>query len=361
MHIPQKLATAGAFLALAACTDSPTHTAAPASAPEPSFAMSATGGSVQQLGSAPASVAHGALESAQHVFVFEERSGHTLSSALSVTVSASGTYTSASVEPAIAATGTSIPAGTTVSSYFVHMDVPAATANATITGTLTFDSDILGVILTNEGLDATDATLGAAGTAYAGGDPSRRTVSSEKTDVIVISADRRTIQFTAYANNLSLDQFRVVTTGNAPDTSPPTITFTGNGGTYTVDQTINITCSATDAGSGVSSSSCPGASGPAYTFTPGSHTLNATATDNAGNTATATATFTIVVTHDGVCALVGQFVSQHGIANALCQQLRNGAYGGFNRLVRAQTGQTISAQHAAILIHYSHVLKQANR
>lgn len=361
MNTPQRLATAGALIALAACTDSPTLTDAPVSAPEPSFAISASGGGVNHLASAPASVAHGALASDQHAFVFAERTDLTLAGALSVTVAEPGTYTSTSVEPAVPATGASIAAGTTVTSYFVHMDVPAAIANDTVTGTITFDSDVLGVILTNEGLDATDATLGAPGTTYATGDPSRRTVSGEKIDVVTISADRRTVQFTAYANNVSLDQFRVVTAGNAPDTSPPTITFTGNAGTYTVDQTINITCSATDAGSGVAQSTCPGASGPAYTFAPGSHTLTATATDNAGNTATATATFTVVVTHDGVCALVHQFVSQHGVAHSLCQQLKNGAYGAFNRHLHAQTGKTVSAEHAAILIRYSHVLKQANR
>src|SRR5207302_16325 len=35
------------------------------------------------------------------------------------------------------------------------------------------------------------------------------------------------------------------------DKTPPTVTYAGNAGSYTVDQTVNITCSATDNLSGV--------------------------------------------------------------------------------------------------------------
>ena len=83
-------------------------------------------------------------------------------------------------------------------------------------------------------------------------------------------------------------------TGIKIDQTAPTITFTGNLGTYTSAQTISITCSATDATSGIDTQTCPSLSTPASLLIPGPHTLTATATDKAGNTTTATATFTVV-------------------------------------------------------------------
>ncbi len=50
------------------------------------------------------------------------------------------------------------------------------------------------------------------------------------------------------------------------DTIAPVVTYTGNAGTYTVDQAVSITCAATDIGSGVASTTCQNVSGPAYSF-----------------------------------------------------------------------------------------------
>ncbi len=57
------------------------------------------------------------------------------------------------------------------------------------------------------------------------------------------------------------------------DKTPPTVTYTGNAGTYTVDQTIAITCTAADPhnangtpGSGLASTTCANVNAPAYTF-----------------------------------------------------------------------------------------------
>ena len=87
------------------------------------------------------------------------------------------------------------------------------------------------------------------------------------------------------------------------DANGPVIAFAGNAGTYSVDQTVSITCSATDAMSGIASSSCPSASGEAYSFAIGANSLAATASDQAGNQSSATASFTVAVTTDGLCAL----------------------------------------------------------
>lgn len=134
------------------------------------------------------------------------------------------------------------------------------------------------------------------------------------------------------------------------DATGPALTFTGNAGAYTVAQTVAITCSATDAQSGIASSTCPGANGDAYTFGAGTHALNASATDNAGNGSALSTSFTVSVDSGSLCTLVRRWVTQTGVANSLCQQLSNRAYGAFVNHVRSQSGKFVPADKAAILI-----------
>ena len=89
-----------------------------------------------------------------------------------------------------------------------------------------------------------------------------------------------------------------------PDSSNPSTVTDSNGdftfsnlaaGNYTVDQVINIVCSATDALSGIDTKTCPGASGPAYLYPLGTTTLEANATDKAGNSSSGSTSFTVSV------------------------------------------------------------------
>ena len=109
------------------------------------------------------------------------------------------------------------------------------------------------------------------------------------------------MEFTLYTVTASLWQFAI------GDTTPPTITF-GGATTYTVDQIVHVDCLADDI-SGIESTTCPFlAHGPAYTFPLGTTTVTADATDRAGNTASASAIFTVQATPSSVCALRNQFV-----------------------------------------------------
>ncbi len=99
------------------------------------------------------------------------------------------------------------------------------------------------------------------------------------------------------------------------DKTPPTITYTGNAGTYTVDQTIAITCTAADPhnangtpGSGLASTTCANVNAPAYTFPLGPNTLMASATDIAGNVGIGSTTFTVQVTSSSLCTLTARFI-----------------------------------------------------
>jgi hypothetical protein len=96
------------------------------------------------------------------------------------------------------------------------------------------------------------------------------------------------------------------------DTVAPTVTYSGDAGSYPILSTVAITCSAADDLSGGAASTCAGASGPAWSFGAGSHTLSAQATDNAGNVGSGSATFTVTVRPADLCTLTTQFV--HGSA-----------------------------------------------
>lgn len=148
------------------------------------------------------------------------------------------------------------------------------------------------------------------------------------------------------------------------DITPPAITFTGNQGTYAVDEQVDITCSATDDLSGVASDTCYGVSGMAYEFGPGTHTLSATAVDRAGNSGAGSTSFDVVVTFDGLARLTRQFVTKDGVANSLVSKLNaaaaasargnhtavDGLIGAYINQLSAQSGKALSPDQATLLI-----------
>lgn len=133
------------------------------------------------------------------------------------------------------------------------------------------------------------------------------------------------------------------------DSDAPVITFSGNLGSYSILSNVSISCVATDAGSGISTSTCPSVNAPAYTFSLGSTTLNATAQDAAGNIATASTSFTVSVSRTDLCSLARQFASSAGQGNSMCSMLRSGNRS-FANHVRAQTNKSLTAEQAAILL-----------
>lgn len=151
------------------------------------------------------------------------------------------------------------------------------------------------------------------------------------------------------------------------DKTPPTITFSGNALTYTVDQTISITCVASDALSGIATASCPAVASPATNYAgttaTTSTTLNATATDNAGNAASATTTFSVTVTAVGICRLTASLstadaICAHAtsIATAPNAHAKAGKLDAFDHFLAAQSGKSIPAVLANLLSRLAHLL-----
>lgn len=149
----------------------------------------------------------------------------------------------------------------------------------------------------------------------------------------------------------------------AADTEPPTVAFVGLQPAYRVTDVVDVSCTASDAGSGVATVDCPGARGPAYEFAP-SRTLSASATDRAGNVGRATATVRVVVTHDDVCALGRSFSDKDGVTRALCAKLASARQRdrgdddlrSYRNQVAAQSGKALTPQEAEVLTRLSRLL-----
>lgn len=135
------------------------------------------------------------------------------------------------------------------------------------------------------------------------------------------------------------------------DATAPVIAFDGNAGTYQIDQIVEIHCTASDALSGLATSSdCGSISGPAYAFPIGTSNYLRSTTDRAGNTTSAATSITIDVTAASLCNLTTSFVSNDGVANSLCKKLEAGSSNAFGYELEAQTGKAISSHDAAILL-----------
>lgn len=148
---------------------------------------------------APASVLAGGQQSNTAAFAFLESSG-TLSTALDVDVVSPGDY----LTPAALTPG-SIPAGTGVESWMLHFNPLSGTR--IIEGTVTFERDVLGLILISSALNAADATVGSSSTAYPATD-TLRGVELGSGERVRLADDGRSVRFRFSAS--AIDQMRVI-------------------------------------------------------------------------------------------------------------------------------------------------------
>jgi hypothetical protein len=156
----------------------------------------------------------------------------------------------------------------------------------------------------------------------------------------------------------------------AIDRTAPIVTFSPNGATYDVNDTVSIACTPSDTLSGVDTSTCAGIYATAWSLGLGTHTLTASAIDKAGNVGSGSGSYTVKATANGVCTLVQAWVSKSGVANSLCVKLQAAAasrargdnnaadnqLAAFRNDLEAQSGKSITAAHAATLASLSHAL-----
>lgn len=177
------------------------------------FTLVATPSGVSNSGAvhaipAPPSVQLGALESDTQIQFFAEKRGGSLSNSVGVDITTAGAYSSAArLSPG------NISAGTIVDSYYLHADPVGASNNVEQleAGAATFPTDILGVIVLDPSLTASDPAVGGFGTSYPNG--GRALELGSPTDTAILSPDRRTITL-HLSNSSATDDVRVITAAN---------------------------------------------------------------------------------------------------------------------------------------------------
>jgi len=155
----------------------------------------------------PPSVEINALESDTTMYAFDEQQGVTLAQPLNVDITTPGTYDdTADLTP-----GT-IPAGTVVNSQFVNADhVGTGAPPVVLDGTITTDTDIIGIEVLQHGLNISDF-LGAPGTAYPTGDFGRGLNLDDQDDFVIEQIDKRTVEIHSQVR-VHTDQVRIITDG----------------------------------------------------------------------------------------------------------------------------------------------------
>jgi hypothetical protein len=161
----------------------------------------ATSGAAVQI-AAPPSVELNVLQSDTEIRVFDEQQAVTLSDPLTVDISLPGVYEDpADLTPAV------IPAGTQIDSHLVHFDIVFAGTAISAEGTVTFRDRILGVILEDADVDASDF-LGATGTAYPPAGLVFRGAELFETDLIEVGCNTVRVEIESFE---TLDHIRVIT------------------------------------------------------------------------------------------------------------------------------------------------------
>jgi len=155
----------------------------------------------------PASVVFNALESSTAIREFCEQKDYVLPNSVKTNISGPGYYDSFAKM-----SGGSISAGTHVNCYFLHFD-PVGSTNATTSGRMNFNGDILGLICRDAELDGSDGVLGSPGTKYPTGQKSRGFESGA--EIVSISSDRRTLTIHRFQSTFPGEQVRVIVAAKA--------------------------------------------------------------------------------------------------------------------------------------------------
>lgn len=174
--------------------------------------------------SAPATVEVNKLENADYAMFFAEKTDVTLKTNLKVDASVAGVYDLKSN-----LTPTTILAGTRVNSYYLHVDrVGSPTVFDKVSGSVTFDTPILGVIATKDNLNISDS-LGASGTVYSKTGRTLDAGGPNNLDKFWISADMKTLRYELQTSTAA-DDLRIITGVQTIPSAPSSLTATASSG-----------------------------------------------------------------------------------------------------------------------------------
>jgi hypothetical protein len=177
----------------------------------PAGALTTTGDVTQVA--PPPSLELDAFVSNTTIWLIEE-AGVVLATDLAVDLTLPGTYNDpAQITPGI------IPAGTVVRSYITHFDSIDTQLVLNRSGSITFDTDILGVMILDATLDASDPVVGLASVVYPTGLVFRGTEISTQFPESVSLVDNRTFRIDRIGVDLVSDSLRIITIVPEPGTA----------------------------------------------------------------------------------------------------------------------------------------------
>jgi hypothetical protein len=176
-----------------------------------SLAAISTTADVMLIG-APATVVQGNLESNDTIFLFQESVGTLPVGGLEVDITSPGSYTGTGTNPNSSIFGE-------YRSYLFHMDPIGITGGGFASGQVTFDEDIIGIIIDAADLEISDAIVGAPGTAYPIADGTRGLeTDDDRIDWTVSLLGPRVLDIRLGTAQFASDQVRVITRAPEPGT-----------------------------------------------------------------------------------------------------------------------------------------------
>jgi hypothetical protein len=175
-----------------------------------------TTGSIVDSGDVPVNLTAHTVESNDQIRLYAEQKYLELGADLTVDFTEPSQYDE--VEDL---SSSQILTGTRVDSYIMHFDkVGKSISSLRLSGSATFDRDILGVIVLEDSLNNCDSIVGAGDTTYDIGNYRGLELWGslpDGQDVIELSIDRRTLTVSLVSAEYS-DQIRVITTVPEPTT-----------------------------------------------------------------------------------------------------------------------------------------------
>ncbi len=145
----------------------------------------------------------GGLASDSRIRVIRERAGVVLTTNLRCDATEPGSWAGK------IRSGGHIAAGTKVMSFLIHAN-GSGRGTLHLSGGVTFETPILGLIIGNELLDASDGAVGLEGVEYPHGGQLRGWFDGDGDDRITLSEDRRTVSVVSHTGRW-VDQVRVIT------------------------------------------------------------------------------------------------------------------------------------------------------
>lgn len=165
--------------------------------------------------SPPESLDIGYLSSDSNVFLFNEKKDYLLKSDVFINTAQSGEYTNPGTNTP---SNEYISAGTSVDSYYLHYD--PTSSSGSISGSLTFNTEVIGLIFLNNELISSLPIFGSPSTIYLN-DQIESIESPAIGDLITLSPDRLSLLFEFSATSRT-DNIRIITS-TSPVPVPPSI------------------------------------------------------------------------------------------------------------------------------------------